>query len=518
MNEHVPEQELAERRQRLGEQMREHGIDAMFVPPSSRPRVPDRHASATCRASASTATRTAGSPARSSCPDEEPLFVLPRMFVAFHLWGVEPPRCITVNESDDGSALFAKAAQSLGPIARLGVGARTWGETMIEIGHALPGADVVNGTPLVNRLRRVKSPLELELMTAACKIADETMAAVAPLVQPGVTMAELAEQVEHELRLRGSRTPSFPTHLFSYGYPESHDSQTPSGLEPIREGEAVMFDFGAVHASGYSSDFGRTSICGEPPKEYLETYAVLIAAQEAGRAAAGPACLQRGQRRLPRPDRGGRPRPVLPPPHGPRHRARTCTRSRTSPSRTTTPLEPGMTFTDEPSILWDDHFAVRMRERRGLRRGRRARAQRVPERRDHQHHQEGLSVPAASRDELPEREIAPGYSARYEDWGGMTVSFESAPAGTDPGPMVKGLQGRPLPGASLGLPVHGARDRRLRRPHRGDPRRAGLPRAARPPLSFVEDSDALEFSRTDELEQTFEAVRRNAAAGSTEGG
>ena len=53
-------------------------------------------------------------------PGEEPLFVLPRMFVAFHLWGAEPPRCITVNETDDGSALFAKAARSLGKIGRLG--------------------------------------------------------------------------------------------------------------------------------------------------------------------------------------------------------------------------------------------------------------------------------------------------------------------------------------------------------------------------------------------------------------
>ena len=27
-----------------------------------------------------------------------------------------------------------------------------------------------------------------------------------------------------------------------------------------------------------------------------------------------------------------------------------------------TPLEPGMTFTDEPSILWDGHFAVRIED------------------------------------------------------------------------------------------------------------------------------------------------------------
>jgi Xaa-Pro aminopeptidase len=28
----------------------------------------------------------------------------------------------------------------------------------------------------------------------------------------------------------------------------------------------------------------------------------------------------------------------------------------------TTPLEAGMTFTDEPSLLWDGHFAVRIED------------------------------------------------------------------------------------------------------------------------------------------------------------
>jgi Xaa-Pro aminopeptidase len=358
MSEHVPEQELAERRRRLGERMRERGIDAMFVPPSSdleyltgmERDLPSfgQHGYAHGWVAGAFIV-----------PEQEPLFVLPRMVVTFHLWGVEPPRCVTVNEADDGSALFAKAARSLGPIVRLGVGARTWGETMIEIGHALPGAELVNGTPLVNTLRRVKSSLEIELMTAACEIVDGTMAAVTPLVQPGVTMSELSEAVEHELRMRGSRTPSFPTHIFSFGYPESHDSQAPSGLEPIREGEAVMFDFGAVHASGYSSDFGRTIVCGEPPAGYAETYAVMLAAQEAGRAAAVPGTPCRDVNaacRAPIEDAGlgeyFR--------HRMGHGIGLDVHEQPYISvEDSTPLEPGMTFTDEPSILWPEHFAVR---------------------------------------------------------------------------------------------------------------------------------------------------------------
>ena len=51
------------------------------------------------------------------------------------------------------------------------------------------------------------------------------------------------------------------------------------------EGTSVMFDFGGV-VDGYCSDFGRTIYCGEPPDDYREAYEIMLAAQEAGRAAA----------------------------------------------------------------------------------------------------------------------------------------------------------------------------------------------------------------------------------------
>jgi Xaa-Pro aminopeptidase len=217
---------------------------------------------------------------------------------------------VVVKEDDDGAELFAGAVRSLGNVRGIGIGARTWGETVLHLRETLPRAEFVNATPLVNVLRRVKSPLELEIMTEACRIADEAMVATAPKVQPGVTTIELGEEVEHQMRVRGSRTPSFPTHIFTFGRDDSRDSTTASGTEPVRDGEAVMFDFGAVHR-GYCSDFGRTVVCGEAPPEYDRVYDVMLAAQEAGRAAAVPT---------------------------------------------------GMTFTDEPSILWPGHFGVRIED------------------------------------------------------------------------------------------------------------------------------------------------------------
>jgi Xaa-Pro aminopeptidase len=283
------------------------------------------------------------------------------MFVAFHLWGAAPENSIVVNEADDGRALFRQATASLGSAKTIGVGARTWGEAVIELQDALPAARLVTGTPVVNALRRVKSERELELMTIAAKIADDTMVAAADKVEPGVTMAELAEEVEHQMRIRGSKCPSFPTHIFSYGYEQSHDSTLATGLEPVAEGEAVMFDFGAVHA-GYCSDFGRTIVSGEPHPEYEWAYSVMLAAQEAGRAAAVPgalACEVNAACRGPIEEAGlgefFR--------HRMGHGIGLDVHEQPFISvEDTTPLEAGMTFTDEPSLLWDGHFAVRIED------------------------------------------------------------------------------------------------------------------------------------------------------------
>ncbi len=76
------------------------------------------------------------------------------------------------------------------------------------------------GSHIVNELRRTKTDEELAALGRAVDTVEQTMAAVAPLVVPGVTMLELAEAVEHELLAAGSRCPSFATHIFTGIEPE----------------------------------------------------------------------------------------------------------------------------------------------------------------------------------------------------------------------------------------------------------------------------------------------------------
>ena len=360
MTAHLTEAEYAARRERLVERMDAAGIDALFLPPSSDLEYLtglERDLPSFGQTSYAHGWVTGAF----IVPAQEPLYVLPRMFVAFHLWGEEPNRLITVNERDDGRARFREATASLGDVDVVGIGARTHGETVLELQEALPKARLRNATPLVNELRRVKSEREIELMTIAARMCDESMTACADKVEPGVTMADLGEEVEHQLRIRGSRTPSFPTHIFSYGDEHAHDSTMATGREPIAEGEAVMFDFGAVHA-GYCSDFGRTIVCGAPHPEYAFAYDVMLAAQEAGRAAAVPGALAREVNAACR-------APIEEAGLGEffRHRmghgiGLDVHEQPFISDEDATPLAAGMTFTDEPSILWDGHFGVRIED------------------------------------------------------------------------------------------------------------------------------------------------------------
>src|SRR5207253_10249483 len=48
-------------------------------------------------------------------------------------------------------------------------------------------------------------------------------------------------------------------------------------------------------------------------------------------------------------------------------------------------------------------------------------------------------VPSAGPEDIEPREVAPGYSSRYADWGGITVAFEKAHAGEDASALVRGL-------------------------------------------------------------------------------
>jgi Xaa-Pro aminopeptidase len=294
-------------------------------------------------------------------PGADPVFVLPRMFASFDLREDPDGEVVVVSETDDGPATFEGIVRGLGSPQTVAVGDRVWAETTLHLARLLGSDRLRTGTALVNELRRVKTPEELEAMQRAIATVEHAMAATAGLVVPGVTMADLVEAVEHELRVAGSRCPSFTTHIFTGLGEDDFDSGTATARHPVTEGTSVMFDFGGV-VDGYCSDFGRTIYCGEPSADYLEIYDVMLAAQEAGRAAASAGTLARDVNAACR-------KPIEDAGLGEHFRHRmghgigmdVHERPFIS-TEDETPLRAGMTFTDEPSIIIPGRFSLRIED------------------------------------------------------------------------------------------------------------------------------------------------------------
>ena len=65
------------------------------------------------------------------------------------------------------------------------------------------GANVVGGSSVVDRVRLIKSALEMEVMRKVASIADKAMETVRGSIRPGVTETELARVALHAMMKEG---------------------------------------------------------------------------------------------------------------------------------------------------------------------------------------------------------------------------------------------------------------------------------------------------------------------------
>ena len=107
-------------------------------------------------------------------PGREPLFVLPRMVVDFHLDGSRRPAPSSCTRTPTAGASSPRRSRSLGAPSRLALGAaRLGGDGDRAASARCPDVELLEGSSLVNELRRVKSPAELRADGAGVPIARE---------------------------------------------------------------------------------------------------------------------------------------------------------------------------------------------------------------------------------------------------------------------------------------------------------------------------------------------------------
>ena len=129
---------------------------------------------------------------------------------------------------------------------------------------------------LVESVRAIKEPEEIELITKAAEITDSALAYIEDTIRIGMTEKEVAWEIEKFLREHGSQI--IPFDVIVASGPNSALPHAKPSQRQIKAGESVIIDIGA-RVEGYGSDLTRTICPGEPDDTFKKVYDTVLRAQ-----------------------------------------------------------------------------------------------------------------------------------------------------------------------------------------------------------------------------------------------
>jgi len=131
---------------------------------------------------------------------------------------------------------------------------------------------------LVESLRAIKEPEEVELITRAVQITDNAFKYIDDIIHTGMTEKEVAWEIEKFLRERGSE--AMPFDIIVASGPNSALPHAKPSTRTIESGEPIIIDIGA-RCGGYSSDMTRTICLGSGDDTFNKIYDTVLRAQQA---------------------------------------------------------------------------------------------------------------------------------------------------------------------------------------------------------------------------------------------
>jgi Xaa-Pro dipeptidase len=156
------------------------------------------------------------------------------------------------------------------------VGMQMWFQTpafLVDLFRKLnPQVELVPSDPVMDELRMVKDPEEIENIRQAQKTAALGMDRLKEILEPGKTGHELATEITYSMMKAGASGTSTPMHINS-GL-RSCWIHGKVDHEVIREGDLVVVDLTPKY-NGYCANLARTFVVGKPePKqqELIDTY------------------------------------------------------------------------------------------------------------------------------------------------------------------------------------------------------------------------------------------------------
>jgi Xaa-Pro aminopeptidase len=262
------------------------------------------------------------------------------------------------NETENPIQLLA---QGLGDSQgqTIAVSDQMWSGFLLKLMDACPGARFVNADAVMKELRLIKADDEAAFMREAGRLTDEVWNEFAETVTlAGKTELDAGRILGELMGQKGLGSPAF---MIVASGPGSASPHYLTSTKVIQEGDAVVFDFGG-NIEGYKSDITRTVHVGEPSEEFRKVYAIVDEARKAAFAAVRPGAtcesIDAAARKVIT-DGGYGEYFIHRVGHGlglDVHEAPYLV------GGDTTPLRPGMVFSDEPGIYIPGKFGIRIED------------------------------------------------------------------------------------------------------------------------------------------------------------
>jgi Xaa-Pro dipeptidase len=229
------------------------------------------------------------------------------------------------------------------------------------IRQELSGVEFVSATPITAGCRMFKSPAELALMQLANDITIVAFKATHATMRQGMSQTEFSNNCSAAFRALGVNGGIFCSFGKYTAFP--HGSSTP---QILKEGDMVLMDDGCS-VEGYQSDITRTFVFGKPSQRQRDVWEIERKSQDAGFAAAkvGAPCeaVDAAARKV-LTNAGFGPDYKTPGlPHRTGHGIGLDGHEWTNFVRgNKTTIQPGMCFSDEPTIVIYGEFGIRLED------------------------------------------------------------------------------------------------------------------------------------------------------------
>jgi Xaa-Pro aminopeptidase len=149
-------------------------------------------------------------------------------------------------------------------------------EFYVQLTEAMPGAEFVEASDILDEVRMIKSEEELALVKRSANLTDAALQVFSALARSGRKEADVFIEVDHVMKQLGAEN----TYFMMSADPKPVAKFLDLAFDVYERGDIILFNAEVQGPGGYYTQLERTLCLGKPTAEVETAYAACLAAED----------------------------------------------------------------------------------------------------------------------------------------------------------------------------------------------------------------------------------------------